>query len=92
MWKRSSEENLPDRRRPALEALQAKNLKVAKAWAVKESFRQLWSYRSAGWTVEGSTYTHTKSGWTLFFQAPPRGRAPRRQQIDEERACEKVDL
>jgi len=31
------EENLPDKHRPTLEALKATNLKVAKAWAMKES-------------------------------------------------------
>lgn len=44
-----SDENLPDARRPALEALQAMNLKVGKARAVTESFRELWKYRAAGW-------------------------------------------
>ena len=31
------EENLPDKHRPTLEALKATNLKVTKAWAMKES-------------------------------------------------------
>jgi len=35
------EENLPDKHRPTLEALQATNLKVAKAWARKESLSGL---------------------------------------------------
>jgi transposase len=44
-----SDENLPDSRRPTLEALQAMNLKVGKARAVTETFRELWKYRTVGW-------------------------------------------
>ena len=43
------EENLPDKHRPTLEALKATNLKVAKAWAMKESLSGLWNYLSVGW-------------------------------------------
>jgi transposase len=42
-------ENLPDKHRPALEALRAANLKVAKAWAMKESLNDVWKYLSTGW-------------------------------------------
>ncbi|WP_243438976.1 transposase [Fundidesulfovibrio soli] len=41
--------NLPDKHRPALEALKAANLKVAKAWAMKESLNDVWKYLSTGW-------------------------------------------
>ena len=44
-----SEENLPDRYRPILEALKGMNLKVGRAWAMKESLRGLWDYVSVGW-------------------------------------------
>lgn len=44
-----SEENLPDRLRPTLEALRDSALKVARAWAIKESLRDLWTYRRKGW-------------------------------------------
>jgi len=43
------EENLPDKHRPVLEALNAANLKVAKAWAMKESLNDVWKYLSMGW-------------------------------------------
>lgn len=43
------EENLPDKHRPALQALKAANLKVAKAWAMKESLNDVWKYLSFGW-------------------------------------------
>jgi transposase len=42
-------ENIPDKRRPAFEALREANLKTAKAWAMKESLRGLWSYMSPFW-------------------------------------------
>jgi transposase len=46
-----SEENLPDRHRPAFEALKGMELKVGRAWAIKESLRQLWNYVSPGWAL-----------------------------------------
>jgi transposase len=39
-----SEENLPDKHRPKFEVLKEMNLKVGKAWAMKESLRELWEY------------------------------------------------
>lgn len=44
-----AEERIPDKRRPAFEALKDANLKTAKAWAMKESLRELWSYLSPFW-------------------------------------------
>lgn len=44
-----SQENLPDRHRPTLEVLKTMNLRVGKAWAIKESFRHLWDYHVIGW-------------------------------------------
>ena len=43
LWLFSSE-NLPDRHRPKFEGLKEMNLKVGKAWAIKESLRELWEY------------------------------------------------
>ncbi len=48
-WSGYREENLPDKQRPTMEALKATNLKVAKAWAMKESLSGLWNYLSVGW-------------------------------------------
>lgn len=42
-------ENLPDRLKPALEALKSMKLKVARAWAIKETLRGMWNYLSVGW-------------------------------------------
>jgi len=44
-----SAENLPDKYRPALETLKELNLKVGRAWAIKESLRSLWEYSHEGW-------------------------------------------
>jgi transposase len=47
LWLFSSE-NLPDKHRPKFENLKDMNLKVGKAWAIKESLRELWAYRHSG--------------------------------------------
>lgn len=44
-----AESRLPDKYRPRLELLKTSCLRVAKAWAMKESLRALWSYLSTGW-------------------------------------------
>ncbi len=44
-----SAENLPDKYPPALETLKELNLKVGRAWAIKESLRSLWEYSHEGW-------------------------------------------
>jgi len=44
-----NEENIPDWRREEFEQLKAKDLKVCRAWAMKENIRHLWSYRSEAW-------------------------------------------
>ena len=45
----SSEENLAESRRENFSFLQIINLKTCRAWAIKETLRGLWSYRSKGW-------------------------------------------
>ncbi len=44
LWSR---ENIPQRRQEEFEALRAKDLKVCRAWAIKENLRHLWEYRYA---------------------------------------------
>lgn len=44
-----SRENLPDARRAQLRALLGQNLKVARAWAIKEALRRLWDYHREAW-------------------------------------------
>lgn len=42
-------ENLPERHRERFEELKGLHLKTARAWAIKETLRDLWSYRRQGW-------------------------------------------
>jgi transposase len=44
-------ENVPERRRDAFAALRHKELKVGRAWAIKEALRRLWHYvyPASGW-------------------------------------------
>lgn len=44
-----NEENIPEWRREEFEQLKAQDLKVCRAWAMKENLRHLWSYRSEAW-------------------------------------------
>ena len=43
LW-RYSRENVPDRRRNEFNALKRQELKVGRAWAIKEALRRLWHY------------------------------------------------
>ena len=40
-----SEENIPEWRKEEFEALRAQDLKVCRAWAIKENLRHMWDYR-----------------------------------------------
>lgn len=42
-------ENLPEKHRARFKALRAAELKTGRAWAIKESLRALWDYRSYAW-------------------------------------------
>jgi len=44
-----SEENLPEKHWERFEGLKASHLKTARAWAIKESLRDLWGYTRKGW-------------------------------------------
>ena len=44
-----SEENLPESAREKFAALRSLHLKTGRAWAIKESLRDLWRYRRKGW-------------------------------------------
>jgi len=44
-----SEENVPQRSKEHFQAIKSMQLKTARAWALKESLRQLWNYQSLGW-------------------------------------------
>jgi transposase len=44
-----AEENLPEKHEERFSMLKEMNLKTARAWAIKESLRDLWSYTRRGW-------------------------------------------
>lgn len=44
-----NEENIPEWRKEEFDELRQKDLKVCRAWAIKENLRNLWSYYSEGW-------------------------------------------
>ena len=44
-----AEENLPEKMVERFAFLRELNLKTARAWAIKESLRELWNYRRKGW-------------------------------------------
>ena len=46
-----SEENLPEKSREKFAALRRLHLKSGRAWAIKESLRDLWGYRRKGWAM-----------------------------------------
>ena len=41
--------NIPERLLPRFDELRRLDLKVSRAWAIKETLRQLWNYRREGW-------------------------------------------
>jgi transposase len=46
-----SEENLPESAAEKFATLRALHLKTGRAWAIKESLRDLWEYRRRGWAL-----------------------------------------
>ena len=44
-----AEENIPEKIGERFAYLKECNLKTARAWAIKESLRELWHYRRRGW-------------------------------------------
>jgi len=47
-----SRENLPATRQEEFSVLRKKRLRTARAWALKESLRDLWTYHSPAWAVK----------------------------------------
>lgn len=45
-------ENVPDKHRSTLGVLKDLNLKVSRAWAIKETLRGLWNYVSKSWALK----------------------------------------
>ncbi len=57
-----SQENLPESRREEFAVLRKKRLRTARAWAIKESLRDLWTYQSPAWAQK---YFHSWDGWAI---------------------------
>ena len=50
-----SKENVPNKHKSRLRSLSRQNLKTARAWAIKESFRELWGFRRLAWAMRHFT-------------------------------------
>lgn len=48
-WWLYASENLPDQHQAAFTRVRDQNLRTSRAWAIKETLRELWFYRSIGW-------------------------------------------
>jgi transposase len=60
-----SEENLPKSSKERFAVLRALHLKTGRAWAIKESLRDLWDYQRKGWALR-----HWRHGY--FWATPSR--------------------
>lgn len=67
-------ENIPPDRQSQFQQLKAKDLKVCRAWAIKENLRHLWSYRSEGWM---RNFFNKWSGWAGRCRLKPMVQAAR---------------
>jgi transposase len=63
-----SEENLPQRYEEWFARLKALHLKTGRAWAIKESLRDLWHYRRKGWALRHWKEWHF---WATHSRLPP---------------------
>jgi transposase len=61
-------ENLPDRYRVRFGELKERNLQTSRAWAIKETLRDLWSYRSIAW---GKKFFDKWFGWAKRSRLTP---------------------
>jgi len=64
----SSPERIPEWRRAEFEALQMKDLKVGRAWAIKENLRQLWT---CGSEEEAESFFKHWYGWARRSRLAP---------------------
>lgn len=48
-WWLYGRENVPDKYRESFERVREQSLRTSRAWAMKETLRELWFYRSIGW-------------------------------------------
>jgi len=63
-----SRENLPATRQEEFSVLRKKRLRTARAWALKESLRDLWTYHSPAWAVK---HFEGWYGWAIRSRLKP---------------------
>jgi len=63
-----AQENVPEKHRDSFAVLQNMNLKTARAWAMKEQIRLLWSYQSVGWAKRFFSKWYF---WATHSRLPP---------------------
>lgn len=61
-------ENLPAKKRQLFFSLKNKPLRTARAWALKESLRELWSYHSRGWAEK---HFYSWYAWAIRSRLEP---------------------
>ena len=64
----TNEENLNEQSKEKFTALKQSDLKVARAWAIKESFRDFWNYNVAGWAKR---HFNNWYAWAIRSQLTP---------------------
>ena len=63
-----AEENLPDKYQAAFSRVRDRNLRTSRAWAIKETLRELWTYRSITWARK---FFRQWYGWTTRSRLEP---------------------
>jgi len=63
-----SYENIPDRRKEEFEQLRDKDLKVSRAWGIKENLRHMWDYWHAGYMLK---YFDKWYNWAMHSRLEP---------------------
>lgn len=61
-------ENVPERRRAEFDAVRGRNLRTSRSWAIKETLRRLWDYRSVGWARR---FFDQWYGWAIRSRLEP---------------------
>jgi transposase len=61
-------ENLPDKYQAAFARVRDRNLRTARAWAIKETLRDLWHYQAVSWARR---FFRRWYGWAVHSQLEP---------------------
>jgi transposase len=67
-WWLYGQENLPERYRVQFQQVKQMNLQTSRAWAIKETLRELWEYRSPAWARK---FFNRWFGWAKRSQLEP---------------------